>query len=257
MDRSTSDALRHKVMNLYQIQMANLDQNSQLIKQLLPETSTQNKFITQILVENKHLLSRLQQINATKKVGVMDFADPISIGSRLLKTDSQEQLLCRNSFLYPELCKYRRNFYYRNKLDPKKGFYSEALIYVEHVKFLRDAKQDTILSQARYADVAAISPPNIQQITKLSGKRPDQKQLQLSMQIKIVQTLRAFKQAQATVLILGAFGCGTPGNDPKLVAQSFCSCLKRAEFKGVFEQIYFDIWQDPATLVEFQRAFAA
>ena len=75
MDRATSDALRHKVMNLYQIQMASLDQNSQLITQLLPETSTQNKFITQILVENKHLLSRLQQINATRKVGVMDFAD--------------------------------------------------------------------------------------------------------------------------------------------------------------------------------------
>ena len=66
MDRATSDALRHKVMNLYQIQMASLDQNSQLITQLLPETSTQNKFITQILVENKHLLSRLQQINATR-----------------------------------------------------------------------------------------------------------------------------------------------------------------------------------------------
>ncbi len=77
------------------------------------------------------------------------------------------------------------------------------------------------------------------------------------MQTKILQTLRAFKQAQATVLILGAFGCGASGNDPKLVAQSFCSCLKRAEFKGVFEQIYFDIWQDPATLVEFKRAFAA
>ncbi|WP_304653205.1 TIGR02452 family protein [uncultured Ligilactobacillus sp.] len=257
MDKATSDALGHKAMNLYQIQMPSLDQSSQLITQLLPETSTQNKFITQILVENKHLLTRLQQINATKKVGVMDFADPVLIGSRLLETDSQERLLCRNSFLYPELCKYRRNFYYRNKLDPKKGFYSEALIYVEHVKFLRDAKQDRILSQARYADVAAISPPNIHQITEMLGQKPDQKQLQLSVQTKILQTLRAFKQAQVTVLILGAFGCGAPGNDPKMVAQSFYSCLKRTEFKGVFEQVYFDIWQDPTTLAEFKRAFAA
>lgn len=257
MDKSTSDALEHKAMNLYQIQMPSLKQKSQLITRLLPETRTQNSFITQILVENKHLLSRLQQINTTKKVGVMDFADPVLIGSRLLQTDSQERLLCRNSFLYPELYKYRRNFYYRNKLDPKKGVYSEALIYVEHVKFLRDAKQDKILAQSRYADVAAISPPNIHQITELLGQKPDQKQLQLSVQNKILQTLRAFKQAQATVLILGAFGCGAAGNDPKMVAQSFRSCLKRAEFDGAFEQIYFDIWQDPATLAEFQRAFAA
>lgn len=84
MDKSTSDALEHKAMNLYQIQMPSLKQSSQLITQLLPETNTQNKFITQILVENKHLLSRLQQINTTKKVGVMDFADPVLIGSPVI-----------------------------------------------------------------------------------------------------------------------------------------------------------------------------
>ena len=256
MDKKEKQALGHKAMNLYQIEMLHLEQSSQLISELLPETDNPKNSKTQIFVEKENFLERLQKLPITKKVGLMDFADPAKLGHDFMTEGNfREQMICRNSFLYPELRKYRQSYYYKNKLASKNGYYSDALIYAKNIKFLRGPKEDKILPTARYADVAVIAAPHVKLISEQTNHLPAKTQLENVFRRRITQTLRAFKQAKVNILILGAFGCEMFGNDPKMVAPLFKHCLEKPEFQGFFEQIYFDIFTNNVALQAFKDVF--
>lgn len=247
--------LKHKVMNLYQIEMLHLKQRSQLITNILPLTDSLADYQTKIFVKDESVLGRLQNFLPTQKVGILDLADPLQMGSLEVSGQVQEKLLCRNSYLYPELAKYRRSYYYQNTCEKNNGYFSPRLIYVEDVKFLRDATEDHLLSRPKYADIAVIAAPNVELITKLSGKAPTQKELERVLKERIIQLLRAFKKAQVAYLILGAFGCERAQNDPLQVARIFRQCLSSLEFKNKFAEVYFDILNNETVLQAFKQEF--
>ena len=125
-DKKTSQ-LKHKVMNLYQIEMMHLKQRSQLITATLPFTDNLADYQTRFFVKDENVLGRLQNFLPTQKVGILDLADPRQIGSLTVSGQVQEKFLCRNSYLYPELNKYRRSYYYKNTCQQNNGYFSSEI----------------------------------------------------------------------------------------------------------------------------------
>ena len=247
-------ALGHKAMNLYQIQMYQLTQSSELVTFEPDEIVVDRIYETKLYVKDENLLYRLHRFDKNVKVGCMNFADPITPGGNFLEgVNAQEEAICRNSFLYPELKKYKRTYYQVNQEYPNDYFYSPALIYANQVKVIRDEREDRIVL-GRLVDFVSIAAPNV------TAMRLAQIELNLSriysdLENKILRTLRMFKNNRATHLVLGAFGCGVFGNDPQMVARAFKEVLARREFQGAFSEIYFDILNNPQALQAFEEVF--
>ncbi|WP_270335044.1 TIGR02452 family protein [Ligilactobacillus acidipiscis] len=245
-------SLGHKAMNLYQIEMNNLKQDSMLIINRQDESGSLGTKPPEIKVRAENILYRIARFTDQRSLGVMNFADPVEPGGRFQDgLNAQEQTLCRNSFLYPELLKFKQTYYAENKRNDNGFYYSRALIYSHHVKVLRDEREEGLANNYKYPDVVSISAPNVAAMKK-AGLPVSKQHVEIDLFDKILRTLRAFKNERVRNLILGAFGCGTFQNDPKLTAGLFRDVLARSEFLGVFDEVYFDIYQDPATLKVFQ-----
>lgn len=244
-------ALGHKAMNLYQVQMYQLEQSSELVTFEPDEIPTDYDYQTKIYVKNENLLYRLHQFGSQVKVGCMNFADPLTPGGNfMLGVNAQEEAICRNSFLYPELKKYRYTYYQQNKLYPNDFFYSPALIYANQVKVIRNEREDRIV-MGRLVDFVTIAAPNVTAM-KAAKIKLNTSRIYTDLENKILRTLRMFKNNAVTHLVLGAFGCGVFGNDPKMVAHAFKQVLARLEFQGAFAEIYFDILENPVAEQAFR-----
>lgn len=234
--------IAHHTMNLYQIEMSGLTQKSELIENsLLPTAAAKQRQMT-IFVKNENLLKRIRIFaGQAKKAGVLNFASPTTPGGNFRSgINAQEQTLCRNTFLYPELLKFRRKYYYYHQLNKNRGFYSQKMIVSQHVKVLRDETEKNYLQPAYYLDFVSMAAPNAR-LMKQRGFTINRNEIKRTFVSRITQILRAFKNLQEDSLILGAFGCGDFQNDPYLVAEAFKEVLRSEEFKTAFTEVYFSI----------------
>lgn len=248
--------LGHKAMNLYQIEMNSLAQDSMLITSRQDEMAALGSSRPTIKVRAENVLYRIARFSDKHSLGVMNFADPLEPGGRFQDgVDAQEQALCRNSFLYPELLKFKESYYAENRRNDNGFYYSRSLIYSRHVKILRDEQEDGLSYHYKYPDVISIAAPNIRAM-KVASLPISSQHVEIDLYDKILRTLRAFKNERVQNLILGAFGCGRFQNDPELTAKLFKKILARAEFLGAFDEIYFDIFNDEVSCGVFQRVFS-
>lgn len=257
MEKEKRRALGHKAMNLFQIEMFRIDQDSELFETSPKESPGVGTRKAKIFVNEENLLYRIRQFGEDDKIGVLNFANPFVPGGHFMDGENaQEQWICRNSYLFPELRKFRRTYYYKNELDPKNGYISPSLIYSRHVKVLRDEKEDRILPDPRYVDFISVAAPNVNLIRQ-KGVKFDSATLYSDIFEKIVRVLRVFKIHEDRNLILGAFGCGIFGNDAKMVSLAFDNALKLKEFGGCFDNIYFDIIDNKPAFAAFKKEFGA
>ncbi|KRL06223.1 TIGR02452 family protein [Liquorilactobacillus oeni] len=250
----------HHTMNLYQIEMNELKQRSILIEKLIPKTGAISPFkltALNIKVVDENVLLRIRLENSQDaKVGVLNFASPVVPGGNFLEgVNAQEQTLCRNSFLYPELLKYKKNYYRLNQKNPHNFFYSPAFIFGQNIKILRDETEKSYLSKECLVDVLSIAAPDVKAMRK-HGLQVKKDEIEKDLEVKVKQILRQFKLSGDTILIMGAFGCGSFGNDPQLVARIFKKQLYTGEFAGCFSDTFFSIYNDPVSLAAFSAVFA-
>lgn len=252
MDKRGERALNaHHLLNIYQVEMKTLKQSSELVNGMLYATPPLGTTKPTIKVKDENILYRIQQFPLTETVGVMNFANPFVPGGHFQEgINAQEQALCRNTFLYPELKKFVHNFYEENLKNPHFHLYANSLIYSHHIKVLRDEKENRILPYFHYIDIVTVAAPNL---TLVPQDHQVAAEIFANLLEKIINTLRAFKNNRIRSLILGAFGCGVFQNDPKLVALAFKQALSREEFLGSFETIYFDILNNQPVLEVFKK----
>lgn len=175
------------------------------------------------------------------KTCVLNFASFKNPGGGFLKgAVAQEEYLCQNSMLYNVLSQFT-SYYEKNRLNTNDALYWNRAIYSPGI---------VVLPSEVKVDVLSCAAPNIKASRMIDSKKVQAVISRIKFVLDILE-----KEACDTV-ILGAFGCGVFGNDPRFVAKTFRSQgvlhrgFKRVVFaipnsKSVnhraFEEVYSDL----------------
>ena len=186
------------------------------------------------------------------KVCVLNFASPTHPGGGVANGSSaQEESLCRISTLYRCLRTEETEslFYEPHKRIPG-HLYDPDIIYTPDVKVFRkdDDRMDILPKDGWYSvDVITCAAPNL-------NRAPiDEREQYDAMRERAERILSVAAEKGAESLVLGAFGCGVFGNDPKIVAKAFRDALENCS--GSFREIVFAIYGKESNLDAFRDVF--
>lgn len=97
----------------------------------------------------------------------------------------------------------------------------------------RDALEAQFLDYVEHISFVSIPPPNAFELA-------DDDVVREALRVHIVRALSIFAQEGVEDLVLCSYGCGTRGNDPKMVAEVYNDVLTN-ELNGYFQTIMFAI----------------
>lgn len=173
-----------------------------------------------------------------KKMAVLNFASYKNPGGQFLNGSSaQEESLCHYSNLYNILSEMQDKYYKPNMKRLNRALYNDNLLYIPGVTFFNN--NDKILDNKRkICDVITCAAPNRTTAKKFQNVS-DEKIIQACIS-RIDHVLQAAYHQKVDTLILGAFGCGVFGNEPKIIASIFFALLE-SKYERCFENVIFAI----------------
>ena len=161
------------------------------------------------------------------KIAVLNFASFKNPGGMFYNGSSaQEESLCHESFLYNVLKRFENSYYKENKKHLNRALYQDRCLYSPSVVFQRG---DTLVE----CDVITCAAPNKKAAQKYQNVTDEENLKVLKNRIKFIFNVANMQNVET--LILGAFGAGVFGQDPKEVASCFMAELatKKYNFKNV------------------------
>lgn len=137
---------------------------------------------------------------------------------------AQEEAICHDSTLYNVLCQFE-SFYTENEKSLNRSLYTDRAIFTPKIIFERGGKSTE-------CGVITCAAPNFG-AAKSRGVTERENEAALKQRADLVISIS--EEQGCDTVILGAWGCGVFGQDPKLVARLFrerlaASTLKRAVF---------------------------
>eukprot|EP00929_Paragymnodinium_shiwhaense_P028090 TRINITY_DN16354_c0_g1_i1.p1 TRINITY_DN16354_c0_g1~~TRINITY_DN16354_c0_g1_i1.p1 ORF type:complete len:444 (-),score=57.33 TRINITY_DN16354_c0_g1_i1:247-1578(-) len=188
---------------------------------------------------------------AANHVGVLNFASARNPGGGFLGgAEAQEESIARGSAIYPCLTKHMESFYTPNR-HAQSGEYTHDMIYSPKVPVLRD-DAGSLLKKPYLVDFLTSPAPNCG-VMKRADARGGARRAAEVLDERVHRALGLFAAHGATDLVLGAWGCGVFGNDPRVVADIFKWQLE-CKYKGLFRRVYFAVL-DPRMASTFGEAF--
>ena len=195
--------------------------------------------------------------NLKYKIGVLNFASAKNPGGGVLQgARSQEESICRTSTLYPCLnTEFLKENYYSYHKDKKRG-YSDRIIYIPNIIVFKsdDDVFSEIMEKNKWYNVDIISCAAHNQ----KAYNLDYENLKKLNYNKLKAIIECAAENNIDNLILGAFGCGAFGNDPKMVSKIFKRILIDEEYYKFFLNVHFAIFTMPhetKNLTEFNNTF--
>lgn len=170
--------------------------------------------------EKRGMLLKIQAIDSVSaileappgKTAVLNFASYKNPGGMFLAgSKAQEECLCHESFLYNVLGN-NMWFYDWNNGHKNKSLYLNRALYSPDIIFMRDGKQ-------KKCDVITCAAPNKSSAQEYCNVTDEENKKVLDSRIRFVLDIAADNQVDN--LVLGAYGCGVFGQDPKEVASIF------------------------------------
>lgn len=161
------------------------------------------------------------------KIAVLNFASFKNPGGMFYNGSSaQEESLCHESFLYNVLKRFENSYYKENKKHLNRALYQDRCLYSPSVVFRLG---DTVVE----CDVITCAAPNKKAAQKYQNVTDEENLKVLKNRIKFIFNVANMQNVDT--LILGAFGAGVFGQDPKEVASCFMAELatKKYNFKNV------------------------
>ena len=187
-----------------------------------------------------------------ERVGVLNFASARNPGGGFLGgSQAQEESLARSSGLYPCLTQFQE-MYAHNARPDSTALYSDYLIYSPQVPVLR-YDDGNWRPRPLLLDVLTAPAVNAGALARNSPELLPQ--LVPTMQQRLRLVLSAAVRHGTEALVLGAWGCGVFGNDPRQVAQLFAEALAEPNIRGRFRHLDFAIF-DPKPPQATLQAFA-
>ena len=205
----------------------------------------------------KYYLNINKNKNNPYKIGVLNFASAKHPGGGVTRgARAQEESICRASTLYPCLnTDFLKDNYYSYHMNKVKE-YSNRIIYIPNIIVFKSDEDifSKILTEDKWYNIDIIScAAHNQKAYKLSYEKL--KELNYN---KIKAIIDCAVENNIDILILGAFGCGAFGNDPKLVSKIFKKILIDEKYFEYFFKVHFAIFSMPyetKNLNEFQNTF--
>ena len=227
------------------------------------------------LEENTTLQAARNYFGSGKRIGVLNFANPVEPGGGVLRgASAQEEYLCRATNLYPcligsaasEWYDYHRKLW-NSTFDGKSFLASDRVIYSPNITvFRKDDGYRPVISntfdqvytnQWGVVDVITASAPYF---SSKECALPE-KDLEYIFRKRIINILEAAIENNIQILILGAFGCGAFNNPPSTVAYAFYQVLAdftNQRYRYAFEEIVFAVMRTKSyckNIEAFQKCF--
>ena len=172
---------------------------------------------------------------------VMNFANAHNPGGAfLLGSKSQEEALCRCSTLYKSITSGKAKEMYRYNNTHISNVESDYMLLSPKVCVFRDEKCD-FLREPVMTSVITVPAPNLYGAAITASH----KKVEETMIRRICIMLKVAAKNGYKNLILGAWGCGAFGNNPKDVAQYFKTVLIDEEYGKCFDNVCFAIYGNP------------
>lgn len=152
----------------------------------------------------------ISSIRSSDKIAALNFASFKNPGGMFLKgSKAQEECLCMDSTLYPVLDSFRDTYYEPNKKLLNRALYTDRALYTPDVIFEND-------EHAAKADILTCAAPNKYAAQKYQNVSDAENTEVLKNRLLFIRDI--VNDQDIDTLILGAFGCGVFGQDPKQVA---------------------------------------
>lgn len=209
---------------------------------------------TQFEVREETTLQCIQSLVAEGARPVaLNFGDAFTPGGNFFQGGrGQEQSLVGASGLLA--CLQGQPFYQAHLDAAGDPFYSDHVIHAPAVPVFRDARGELLEKPQACAFITAAAV-NARAVERVAPDRRDL--IGAAMYRRMLQVLACAWVHGHDTLILGAWGSGTFGNSPRLIATLFHEALTTA-FAGVFRRVLFPIIDRTAgtpTLSAFARQF--
>lgn len=193
-----------------------------------------------IMVTNKDAFSGALDMSRNSSFGeiaVLNFANPVNPGGGVkYGAIAQEEDLCRKSTLFVSLeSESVAEFYRFHKIDCD-CFASHSIIVSPNVEVFRSYNND-LLPYTFSVAVISCAAPIFDGIKRKSYSYDEYTSL---LYERIMGILSVCEKMGYTKLVLGAWGCGSFSNDPKLMAKLFYKAL--CQFNGAFKEIEFAVF---------------
>ncbi|MEA3641809.1 MAG: TIGR02452 family protein [Lamprobacter sp.] len=207
---------------------------------------------TRIEVQHAPTLQVMQSLAADQRrsLVVLSFADAYEPGGSFRRGGrGQEQTLVGASGLLRCLELEQARAFYEQHQD-RDPFHSDHLIYAPAVPVFRDA-DGHLLEQPYSCAFISASAVNARAVEQRTPQRRDEITEVMARRIRhVLACARAYGHHH---VILGAWGCGTYGNGPTLIARLFVDALQQ-DFEDVFRSVVFAI-HDERTAEIFREQF--
>ena len=181
--------------------------------------------VDSVIKEYKELKTR----KLSGKLGVLNFASAKHPGGGFMTgAMAQEEALCHASTLYRQL--EHSEMYVDNAINLGE-LYNDAM-NVSETYFIRDGNGNMVKPiPAIVVTSAAVNVNRVRQSSVLD--------IRAAMKHRMEYILQMFIGYDCDTIILGAFGCGVFGNDPKFVAETWRELLDK--YGGYFDKVVFAI----------------
>jgi len=171
--------------------------------------------------------------------GALNFASARNPGGGFTTgAAAQEESIARSSGLYPCLTKHFEGFFVPAR-RAESGACTHDMIHSPRVPVLRD-DGGQLLEQPYAVDFVTAAAPNIGVLRQKSKGKEAEQLAEGALRERIPRVLDLFARHSARDLVLGAWGCGVFGNDPRTVASLFLQELGGC-FRGRFRRVIFAV----------------
>lgn len=190
-------------------------------------------------IDSVSAIFKYSQPNSNGKIAVLNFSSYKNPGGMFINgSKAQEECLCHESFLYNVLSQ-KLDFYDWNIKHKNKALYLNRALYSPNILFMRGHKEgwNDVDYYEQYCDVITCAAPNKSSAQKYQNVSDEENSKALRSRIKFV--LDIAKDNNVETLILGAYGCGVFGQNPKEVASIFKKYLNTTHI--CFDKVAFAI----------------
>lgn len=193
---------------------------------------TKNRLLSRNTVDALKYIYNTTCSAKPQKVALLNFADYELPGGCFLEgSTAQEEDLCHHSNLYNILRSFTPSYYRINGENINRGLYTDRALYIPNVVFIEDKDKDfRHREDIIKADVITCAAPNWTEARDL-GVSATENTLVFAQRIQFVKDIAEAQNVD--ILILGAWGCGVFGQNPKMAAQLFNFIFKKSSVKHI------------------------